>query len=294
MPAPASLEETGLRLDLVIATARQGAAFRRRIVGHRTGGSLGLPFSAIEPGIDALKAQRLCEIVGGTTIGPPSYRYRITTLGRERAAGFLASNAYVGHAPVPFWQLPPLHGRLRRGAAEAHRAGPGRAGVFASGPEPARAGPTGARDQFRATRCSSTARRATARPSFPRRFAICSRATSGSRMRSRSTAPIIKVFDPINHDALTPPKPARASPASDRFDRRWVRCRRPAVTVGGELTLEALDLIYNPGLGLLSRAGATARQWRAAGDRRLRPAALLAAGAAEPVDLTRSKPASTI
>ena len=29
-------------------------------------------------------------------------------------------------------------------------------------------------------------------------------------------------------------------------DRRWVRCRRPLVMVGGELTLEALELSYNP------------------------------------------------
>jgi hypothetical protein len=28
-------------------------------------------------------------------------------------------------------------------------------------------------------------------------------------------------------------------------DQRWVRCRRPLVTVGGELTLESLELSYN-------------------------------------------------
>ena len=33
--------------------------------------------------------------------------------------------------------------------------------------------------------------------------------------------------------------------AADR-DRRWVRVRRPVVTVGGELTLEMLDLTFNP------------------------------------------------
>jgi hypothetical protein len=29
-------------------------------------------------------------------------------------------------------------------------------------------------------------------------------------------------------------------------DQRWVRCRRPMVMVGGELTLEALELSFNP------------------------------------------------
>ncbi len=30
------------------------------------------------------------------------------------------------------------------------------------------------------------------------------------------------------------------------YDQRWVRCRRPAVLVGGELTVEMLDLQFNP------------------------------------------------
>ena len=34
-----------------------------------------------------------------------------------------------------------------------------------------------------------------------------------------------------------------------RPDRRWVRCRRPLVTVGGELTLDSLELSYNPTSG---------------------------------------------
>jgi SpoVK/Ycf46/Vps4 family AAA+-type ATPase len=32
-------------------------------------------------------------------------------------------------------------------------------------------------------------------------------------------------------------------------DLRWVRCRRPSITVGGELTLDALELNYNPSMG---------------------------------------------
>jgi predicted ATPase with chaperone activity len=35
------------------------------------------------------------------------------------------------------------------------------------------------------------------------------------------------------------------SNAADTIDHRWVRIRRPLVIVGGELTLESLDLIYS-------------------------------------------------
>ena len=29
------------------------------------------------------------------------------------------------------------------------------------------------------------------------------------------------------------------------YDRRWVRCKRPFIVSGGELTLDMLDLRYN-------------------------------------------------
>jgi predicted ATPase with chaperone activity len=50
---------------------------------------------------------------------------------------------------------------------------------------------------------------------------------------------IITVYDPAIHG------PALAS-APDGGDRRWVRCKRPTVTVGGELTIDMLDLQFNP------------------------------------------------
>lgn len=51
---------------------------------------------------------------------------------------------------------------------------------------------------------------------------------------------IIRVYDPILHEALPDDPNAPAN------DQRWVRCKRPLVVVGGELTLETLDLIYSP------------------------------------------------
>ena len=39
---------------------------------------------------------------------------------------------------------------------------------------------------------------------------------------------------------------AAASSRTAAHDRRWVRIRRPVVVVGGELTLEMLDLTFNP------------------------------------------------
>jgi predicted ATPase with chaperone activity len=49
---------------------------------------------------------------------------------------------------------------------------------------------------------------------------------------------VIKVFDLHNHQ----PVPVGGV---DRYDERWIRIKRPIVIVGGELTIETMDLIYS-------------------------------------------------
>jgi hypothetical protein len=59
---------------------------------------------------------------------------------------------------------------------------------------------------------------------------------------------VITVYDPIVHSAaeesVDDPNAIRRS--SSRFDNRYVYCERPTVITGGELSLEMLDLTYNP------------------------------------------------
>ncbi|ARU00010.1 ATPase [Yoonia vestfoldensis] len=59
---------------------------------------------------------------------------------------------------------------------------------------------------------------------------------------------VITVYDPVVHSAaeddLDDPSSLRRT--SGRFDTRYVRCERPTVITGGELSLAMLDLVYNP------------------------------------------------
>ena len=59
---------------------------------------------------------------------------------------------------------------------------------------------------------------------------------------------VISVYDPIVHSAAQEqhedPNAIRRS--ANRYDNRYVYCDRPAVITGGELTLDMLDLKYNP------------------------------------------------
>ena len=59
---------------------------------------------------------------------------------------------------------------------------------------------------------------------------------------------VITVYDPIVHSAaeaaVDDPNALRRT--GNRFDNRYVFCERPTVITGGELTLDMLDLKYNP------------------------------------------------
>jgi predicted ATPase with chaperone activity len=61
---------------------------------------------------------------------------------------------------------------------------------------------------------------------------------------------IIRMFDPVNHEPLPSTEVEEDGlDLASRLDRRWIRCRRPMVMVGRELTLEALELSYNEATG---------------------------------------------
>jgi hypothetical protein len=59
---------------------------------------------------------------------------------------------------------------------------------------------------------------------------------------------VITVYDPIVHSAATESvdDPNSLRRTSNRFDNRYVYCERPTVITGGELSLDMLDLTYNP------------------------------------------------
>lgn len=58
---------------------------------------------------------------------------------------------------------------------------------------------------------------------------------------------VVQVFDPIVHKRVAlSPVPDRSITRDLSADGRWVRCERPVVIAGGELTLSTLELEYDP------------------------------------------------
>jgi hypothetical protein len=247
-PSPRTLEEAGLTHDFVTQLLLKVMHFGSDYTGIEIARRVGLQFSVIEPVLEFLKYSHQCEIFGGSMIGGPSYRYRITDEGRRRALLFLEHNHYVGVAPVPFKQyreyleayrrtIPRTATRDRVRNAFSHlvisqkvldQVGP----AIAAGHSMFVYGPPGNGKTVIAQAIRNLLEGEIAIP-----YAI------------EVEGQIIKIYDPVNHEPLTDDDSGAGLAVEGRRDARWVRCRRPMVMVGGELTLEALDLAYSPTMG---------------------------------------------
>ena len=249
-PAPDTLEQSGLNIDLVIQLVLKTLHLSGTMTGLDLAGRLGVRFAVLEPALDQIKWQHHIEIVGGSMLGAAAYKYRITDAGRERAVLFLEANHYVGAAPVPLAQYQAYMREFQRRAvshvtprrvreAFAHLVLSDRV-LDALGPA-IRAG----RSMF-----------VYGPPGNGK--TVISQAIGGLLDGSIAIpqaveieGAIVRVFDPVNHAALARPEPEGDTGLTERqgFDRRWVPCSRPCVMAGGELTLDLLELSYNPTTG---------------------------------------------
>jgi len=239
--APLTLHDTGLTLDLVIQLVLKTLHFAGELSGIELADRLGLPFSALEPALDALIARQQCEIAAGGFVSRATYRYRITDAGRVRAMLFLQDNQYVGVAPVPIAAyrryMHEFVAAVSNKATRAHirdafshlvisdsvldQLGPainGRHSLFVYGP-PGN-GKTVISQAIRNVLGGEI--------SIPHAIEV-----DGS---------IIRIFDPAIHEPVSRHDRGAHLEAGVRADARWVRCRRPMVMVAGELRLESLDL----------------------------------------------------
>ncbi len=60
---------------------------------------------------------------------------------------------------------------------------------------------------------------------------------------------IIRLFDPVNHEAA-PPEDESALSNKAKIDKRWLRIKRPTIVVGGELTMDNLEVTLNTTTGI--------------------------------------------
>ena len=243
--APTTLEQSGLKVDLIEQLLLKTLYFSGEQSGNDLADKLGLAFNVFEGCLDSLKQLRLCEISGGSVFGGSSYRYRITDAGRARANLALEQSRYIGRAPVPIDQY-------RRYMLEFKKA------------RPLDATRDRVRDAF-SHLVISDAIIDQVGPAVNSGHSMFIYGSPGNGKTVLAQAVrkllvgdiaiphavevegnVIKVLDAVNHEELPFDEEAGEGLALGlQRDRRWARCRRPLIMVGGELTMDALELRYD-------------------------------------------------
>jgi hypothetical protein len=241
-PAPRTIEEIGLSADQ-IAQLLLKHLYTGEASGMTLADRMRLPYGLLEPLIESARAERLVEVRGAAGTGTAAYRYAVTDLGRDRARQYLDANRYVGAAPVSLASYVATMRELAaaRGYIDRERLAGGFAHLIVPNDVLEQLGP------------AVNANKAIFLYGPPGNGKSVIAEGMGRSIGGDMYVPhaidvdgqTITVFDPINHQPLDEPSEGSVIAVAPR-DRRWVRIHRPVVTVGGELTLDMLDLAFNP------------------------------------------------
>lgn len=241
---PASLAKAGVTDSEVETFILKYLNARAEASGRDISEQIKIPFRIVDPMMQSLKDDHLVAHKGAGLMN--DYVYQLTSEGRDRAKKLSDHCSYYGAVPVPLDAYvhsvtkqtiatqEPTEEDLQRAFADLlidkemlRRLGPAinsGLGLFLFG------APGNGK--------TSIAERVT--KSFgefiwiPRAIGI--------------DGDIMRLFDPSMHEEA----PLEASSGINgliddrRFDARWVRIKRPTIVVGGELTMEALEVTYNP------------------------------------------------
>jgi predicted ATPase with chaperone activity len=195
-----------------------------------------LPFTVVEELSRRLRKDQFCDVTGTDPVGFPNLA--ITSQGRSRALELLSLNQYAGPAPVSLQSYVEQARAQSVRHIEVHEPDIERAfahlvlnkntlkqigTAINSGGSIFLYGSTGAGK----TSIAETLSQVFAQDRVWIPYAV------------EVDGQIIVVYDPLIHRSV----PAEESP---KCDARWVLCQRPTVMVGGELTIEMLDLEFNP------------------------------------------------
>jgi hypothetical protein len=251
-PAPEAIADTGLDPQFLLNFALKGIYVFGLETTIQLADTLKLPDHVLDLILQDAKEKRLVEVLGLTPTRPQVYRYALTDLGRKWAIEAMEQCQYCGPAPVP---LTKYQEQVVKQSIGHERVTP---------PALARALshlvlPDGTIPRLGPAVNSAKAILFYGAPGNGK--SSVAEALGGSFEQTiyvphaiEVDGQIIKVFDPTVHVEVPEQQPEEPDlgdapmPADARveLDPRWVRCQRPVILTGGELTLEMLDLSFDP------------------------------------------------
>ena len=243
LPPPATIADTGLHPDVL------AQLLLKTLVGGEASGTgladkLHVPYSVLDALIQHARVEKLIEVRGTSGAGNAGYRYVLTDLGRDRAMQFMDVCRYVGPAPVPLNQYNDYVRACMAARPYIDK------DLLSTGFEHL----VVARSMLDLLGPAVNSGKSLFLYGAPGNGKTVIAEGIGRALGSDMYAPhaidvdgqIITMYDPVSHVSRQTKGDSMSVIAAAAHDRRWEKIKRPVVVVGGELTLEMLDLTFNP------------------------------------------------
>ncbi|UCC23946.1 MAG: hypothetical protein JSU98_09420 [Gemmatimonadales bacterium] len=250
-PKPDSLEATGLSASHVTSLLLKILYQNGAMQGDELAEAIALPFTLIDDLLLAAQQRRFVEVLQAFGHGRGGYTFTLTDQGTERARSALDTSRYAGAAPVPLEEFKKIV--AVQSVRDVHVKKEDLEDAFsdlvlpdgvidALGPA-VNSGASiflhGAPGNGKTATAERVGRLTSATIFLPRALLVHGH--------------VMVLYDPVfhekvDHDRQQAPDGVHASLFNDEpdFDQRFVKIKRPTVFVGGELTLDQLDLQYDP------------------------------------------------
>lgn len=237
---PRTIEETGLNATLIETLAVKYYLLIGQASGRQTAEVLCLPFQMIEQLLLSMRQRQILVHCGSAQMG--DYIYTLTEQGRSRAKSAMEQCSYVGAAPVPLEEyiLSVEAQTVRAEAPQRHHLEKAFSDIAVEREMFDLLGPAvnsgaglflyGAPGNGKTT--------------LARRITACFGSAIWVPRAITEDGQFIKFFDAAYHEPVE--NTSTGLLKSQEHDHRWVKIRRPTVVVGGELTMEALEIRHDP------------------------------------------------
>jgi len=237
--APRSIEETGLSTSFIESMIVKHLT----IVGTSSGRGIAkhvcLPFGILEALFQTLRTRQILMHTGAAPLN--DYNYSLTEQGRQRAQAATAACAYVGAAPVPLidYVLSVDAQTIRAEAPKRQQLAKAFADISIN--------PNLFEDLGPAVNSGAGlflyGAPGNGKSTLARRITSCFGQHIWIPQTLIEDGQLIKLFDAAYHNAVKEDESNLLKSAE--HDGRWLKIRRPTVVVGGELTMDSLEIRHD-------------------------------------------------